>query len=250
MREADTGINRFIQNANIVMLFKRSYEPAHHDQALMLAGLFHLHYLEAPGKRRILLEVLFVLRPCRRSDGAQFAAGERRLEQVGGVVLSGLSTGADHGVCFVDEENDRRGGGFHFFNETFEPILKFALDARAGLQQRQVKGTHVHVLERRRHIALGDPQRKPFDHGRLAHTRLAGEDGVVLPPPGEDVDDLANLRIAAEHRIDLSLAGIAGKVDGVLVQVRRLAAGGFCAHHQGLPMYRQSWLSRWTSQQC
>ncbi len=194
VRETDAGINRFVEYADVVVLFERSHQPAHHDEALVLAGLLHLDHLEAPGERRVLLEVLLVLGPCSRSDGAQFAAGERRLEQVGGVVLPRLAAGADHGVSLVDEENDGRGRGFHFFNQTFEPIFELSLDAGAGLQQRQVEGPHMHVLQRRRYVALGHAQREALDHGGLAHTRLAGEDGVVLPPPGKDVDDLANLR--------------------------------------------------------
>ena len=44
-----------------------------------------------------------------------------------------------------------------------------------------------------RHVAADDAQRQPFDHGGLADARLAGEDRVVLPAAGEDVDDLPDL---------------------------------------------------------
>ena len=37
-----------------------------------------------------------------------------------------------------------------------------------------------HVLERLRHVALGDPQGEALDDGRLADAGLAGEDRVVL----------------------------------------------------------------------
>jgi hypothetical protein len=113
--------------------------------------------------------------------------------------------------------------------KAFEPVLEFALDAGPGLQQRQVEGAHMHVLQRRRHIALGHAQGKALHHGGLAHAGLTGEDGVVLPAAGEDVDDLANLRVPAKDRVDLSLACVAGEVDGVLVEVGRLAAPGFTA---------------------
>ena len=43
----------------------------------------------------------------------------------------------------------------------------------------------------------GDAQREALDHGGLAHPGLAGEDGVVLAPAHQDVDDLPDLLVAA-----------------------------------------------------
>src|SRR5690606_7788263 len=64
------------------------------------------------------------------------------------------------------------------------------------------------------------------DHGGLADARLADGDRVVLPTSAEDVDHLLDFAIAAEHRIDLPLAGLLGKVDGEPSKraVRRYAA--------------------------
>ncbi len=53
--------------------------------ARRLVGLVDLDQLEAAGQRRVLLEVLLVLGPGGGGDGAQLAAGQGRLEQVGGV---------------------------------------------------------------------------------------------------------------------------------------------------------------------
>ena len=69
-------------------------------------------------------------------------------------------------------------------------------------------------LQRRRHVARGDAQREAFDHRRLADARLAGEDRIVLPAAHQDVDDLADLLVAADDRIDLALARLLGQVDG------------------------------------
>ena len=194
VRKAHAGVDSFVEDADVVMLFEGSHQAAHHDHALLLAGLLNFDYLEAAGQRGILLEVLLVFGPRGGRDGAQFAAGQGRLEQVGGVVLPRLAARADHGVGFVDEQNDGRGRGLHFFDQALEPILEFPFDARAGLQQRQVEGADMHVLQRRRHIALRHPQGEAFDHRGLAHARFTREDGVVLPAAGEDVDDLADLR--------------------------------------------------------
>ena len=69
-----------------------------------------------------------------------------------------------------------------------------------------------------RHVAGGDAQGKPFDDGGLADARLAGQDRVVLPAAREDVDDLSDLQIAPEHRIDLTLLRPQRQIHGELIE--------------------------------
>ena len=83
-------------------------EPAHHPDGAVLVGLLDLDDLEPAGEGGVLLEVLLVLGPGGGGDRAELAAGQGRLEQVGGVALAGLAAGADHRVGLVDEQDDRR----------------------------------------------------------------------------------------------------------------------------------------------
>ena len=66
-----------------------------------------MHRLEAALERRVLLDVLAILVERRRADAAQLAAGQRRLEQVGGVDRALGGAGADQRVQLVDEQDDR-----------------------------------------------------------------------------------------------------------------------------------------------
>ena len=75
--------------------------------ALAIVGLVDLDDLEAALEGGVGLEVLLVLRPGGGRDGAQLAAGQGRLEQVGGVALPCLAAGADQRVGLVDEQDDR-----------------------------------------------------------------------------------------------------------------------------------------------
>ena len=47
-----------------------------------------------------------------RGDRPQPPPREGRLEQVRGIARAGLSAGADQGMRFVDEQDDRLGAGF------------------------------------------------------------------------------------------------------------------------------------------
>jgi hypothetical protein len=72
------------------------------------------------------------------------------------------------------------------------------------------------------HRRLGDSEGESFDDGRLSHARFAGQDGIVLPAPRENIDDLPNLTIATQDRIDLATLGTFRKIDRELIQRRSL----------------------------
>ena len=118
----------------------------------------------------------------------------------------------------IDEQDDRRLGGLHLVDHRLQPFLELALDAGARLHQPDIEHAHADVLQRRRHIALGDAERKSLDHCRLADAGLAGQDRVVLPASHQDVDDLPYLGIAADDGIDLAVVGTLGQVGGVFRQ--------------------------------
>ena len=109
-RQAHRLAHRLVEDAHLVVLLQRRRPGRASSRSRpLLARLLDLHHLEAAGQRRVLLEVLLVLGPGRGRDGAQLAAGQGRLEQVGRVALPGLAAGADQRVRLVDEQDDRRG---------------------------------------------------------------------------------------------------------------------------------------------
>jgi len=138
MGEADGGVDSFVEDAYLVVVFKESDDAAHHDEANVFGGLFDFHDLETAGEGGILFEVLLILAPGGGGDGAKFAAGESGFEEIGGIAAAGRAAGADHGVGFVDEEDDGFGAGLDLFNEAFQAVFEFAFDAGAGLQQREI----------------------------------------------------------------------------------------------------------------
>ena len=108
VRQLDRGLDRLVEELHpVVLLQHRWRRRASSAMRLRLVGLVDLHDLEAPGQRRVLLEVLLVLGPGRGGDRAQLAARQRRLEQVGRVAGAGRAAGADQRVGLVDEQDDR-----------------------------------------------------------------------------------------------------------------------------------------------
>ena len=214
VREPHGGLQGLVEDLDLVVLLQGGGDAAHHQDRLLLARLVDLDDLEAAGQGRVLLDVLLVLGPGGGGDGAQRAAGQGGLEQVGGVAGAGGAAGADQGVGLVDEQDDGLGRGLDLLDHLAQAVLELALHAGAGLQQADVEGAQRHVLERRRHVARGDALGEALDDGGLADAGLAGEDGVVLAAAHEDVDDLADLLVAPDDGVDLALAGLLGQIDG------------------------------------
>ena len=205
------------------MLLQRRNNAAQHHRALLFHRLLNLDHLKAPRQGGVFFKVLLVFGPRGGGDGAQFAARQGRFQQVGSIVLPRLAAGANHGVGLVDKQNDGHGRSLDFFNQTLEAIFKFAFDARSRLQQRQIETANHDVAQGRRNVSLGHANREAFHHCRFSHSRFAGEDGVVLPAAHQDVDNLADLHIPSQHRIDFSGLGVFGEIDGELIQIRGLS---------------------------
>ncbi len=140
------------------------------------------------------------------------------------------AAGADDGVQLVDEQNHVAAGGFDFAEHGLEPVFEFAAIFGAGDQRAHVERDDAFVLQALRHVALHDAQGQPFGDGRLADARLADQHRIVLRAPREDLDHAADFLVAADHRIELALAGPFDQVDAVLLQGLEFVLGVLVGH--------------------
>ena len=111
------------------------------------------------------------------------AAGEHRLQQVGGVdgTLGGAC--ADDRVELVDEEDDVAGRVLDLLENGLEPFLELATVLRPGEERAHVERPRALSLQPLGDVAGDDPLCEPLDDRGLAYARLADQDGVVLRPP-------------------------------------------------------------------
>ena len=174
--------------------------------------------LEAPLERGVLLDVLAVLVEGRRADRVQLAAREHRLEHVRGVHRALGRARADDRVQLVDEQDDLAGRVGDLLEDRLEALLELAAVLRAGHERAEVERDDPLVLQALRHVAAHDALGEPLDDGRLADARLADEHRVVLGPRGEDLDDAADLLVAADDRVELALPGERRQVAAVLLE--------------------------------
>jgi hypothetical protein len=174
--------------------------------------------LEAPLEGGVLFDVLPVLVEGRRADAVKLAAREHRLQQVRSVHRAFGGTGTHDGVKLVDEEDDLAVRVGDLLEDGLEALLELAAVLRAGDERAHVERHDSPVLQAFRHIAAHDALREPFGDRRLADARVSDEDRVVLRPPGEDLDDAADLLVSADDRVEQATARRIGQVATVLLE--------------------------------
>jgi hypothetical protein len=86
-----------------------------------------------------------------------------------------------------------------------QPLLELAAVLRAGYERAHIERDDALVFQTFWNVTANDAARKSFDDRRLADTRLADEDRIVLGAAREDLDHAADFLVAADHGIELAL---------------------------------------------
>ena len=131
----------------------------------------------------------------------QLAAGQHGLEQVARVHRAVGLARTDNGVQLINEEDDLALGLLDLVEDALQAFLKLAAVFCTCDQRTHVQAEHGMILQVFGHISAFDPLRQPLGDGGLTDTGLTDQHGVVLAFAGEDTDDIANFRIASNHRV-------------------------------------------------
>src|SRR5262249_12334956 len=94
MRKGDSGDDGGVFDANPMMDLVTLFEPAKNGDSVFDVRLAHENDLKATLERGVFFDVLAIFVQGGSADGAQFAAGKRGLEHVGGVDRAFGSSGA------------------------------------------------------------------------------------------------------------------------------------------------------------
>ena len=152
------------------------------------------------------------------TDGTQFAAGQGRLQDVGGIHSPLAAAGTHQRVYLVDEQDDASLGLRHLVDDRLQTFLELALVLGTGHQCAHVERVELLVLQVLGHVATHDALGQSLGNGRLARARLANQDGVVLRAPAQNLQHAAYLVVASDDRVQLALTGQVDQVLGILLQ--------------------------------
>ncbi len=192
--------------------------------------------LEPALERGVLLDPLpeFVKR--RGADHPELTPGEHRLEHVASIHRTLGRAGADDGVQLVDERDDLAFALLDLVQHGLQPFLELAAILCPGHHRAEVQCDKPLAAQRLGHVTGHDPLCQPFHHRGFAHAGIADQDGVVLGPAGQHLDDPADLRVPADDGIELAFPREAGQVNAVLLE-RLVGALGVWRGDPGMPAY-------------
>ena len=195
----DGEVDGFVGVADGVELLVAVLDADDDLDGVFFVGRRDLDGLEAALERAVFLDGLAVFGRRGGADALNFAAGERGLEDVGGVERAFGRAGADQGVQLVDEDD----GVLilhQLFHDGLEALFKLAAIFGSGDDEGQIEREDALVGEEAGNVAVGDALREAFDDGGLADAGLADEHRVVLGAAAEDLDDALEFLIAADER--------------------------------------------------
>ncbi len=202
MRERGGGDQRGVLNPHPVVDFVFFLEAAQNRDRLIDRRLLHHHRLKPSLERGVFFDIFPVFVERGRPDGSQFATGKRRLEHVRRIHRPLRRTGPDQRMKLVDKEDHLPTRVAHLLDHRLEPIFKLAAKLRSRDQRPHVERADPLVFQALRYVTRHNPLRQPFGDGGLADARLSDQHRVVFRPTGKNLDDPANLLVAANHRIE------------------------------------------------
>ena len=107
------------------------------------------------------------------------------------------------------------------FSTFFSRSSKSPAVAAAGDERAEVEGVELLALQRLGDVVRDDLLGEALDDRRLADAGLADQHRVVLRAAREHLHQALDLAVAADHRVELVLAGELGEVPAELVEHRR-----------------------------
>ena len=189
-RELRRRVERRVGIVHAVMRFVAAAQSREDLHRFFDRRLVDRNLLQPPRQRAVLLDVLELLER-RRSDDAQIAGGEHRLDQRREIHrAAGCRAGADRGVHLVDEEDRLRPRG--------AAPRSTALNRSSKSPRKRVPASSAPVSSAKTSASFNgswtivagreQPRRETFGHRRLADAGLADEHRIVLAAAAQHFD--------------------------------------------------------------
>ena len=131
----------------------------------------------------------------------QFAACQSRFQHVPGIHRTFGLTRADHGVQFVDKQDNPSFLSGDVIQYRLESFFEFTAEFRTGDQRCHVQGQETFVANPLGHLCVDNTLGQPLDNRGLANPWFADQDRVVLGPSLQNLNRSPDFIIPSHHRI-------------------------------------------------
>ena len=211
-------------------------QPAQDGNRVLDGRFGDQNRLEPALQRGVLFNVLAVFIERRRTDTMQLPARQHRFEQVARIHRAFRFARADNRMQLVDKQDNPAVALFNFLQNSLEAFLKLTAELGSCDQSAHIERKNGSVLEVFRHIAAYNPLCQPFGDGRLADAWFADQNRVVLRLARQNPDDVSDLAVASNDRVELLRARLFDQVGTILFQrvicvLRRVGGDARIAAH-------------------
>ena len=125
---------------------------------------------------------------------------------------------------FVYKEDNLSLAALDILQYGFQTFFKFTPVLGSCNQSAHIQRKYLFIFQSLGHIPPHNPLCQTFHHRRLAHTRLAHQHRIVLCFTGKDADNIPDLMISADDRVQLLLPGLFHQFLTIFLQC---VVGGF-----------------------
>ena len=174
--------------------------------------------LETTFERLILFKIFLIFIQCRRADRPQFATGQSRFQDIGGIHRTFALTGTDQCMNLIDKENNFPIRFSHFVDYGFQTFFKLTFIFGSGNQSAHIQRENLFRFQVLRHIAPHDTMCKTFGNRRLTNPRFANQDRIVFRTATQDLKYTADFVVTPDHRVQLAATGTFVQVDCIFTQ--------------------------------
>ncbi len=148
----------------------------------------------------------------------QLPSGKHGLEHVSGIQRAVRLACSHDGVQLVYKEDNLAVAVLHILQHRFQTLLKFSPVLCAGHQRAHIQGKYFLVLQPLWYVSSDNPLCQPFHYRSLTHAGLADENRIVFRFPGKDTDDVSDLGIPADDRVQFLISGLLHQFLAVFLQ--------------------------------
>ena len=207
----DGGLDGRRVIAQHVKLFVALLDPVENSHGFLFRGRRNLDRLKPSFERSILLDGLAELSRRGGPDTLDLPPAQSRLQDVGGVQRALCRTGAHQGMQLI-HEHDRIAILYKLLHDRLQPFLELAPVLGAGHDQRKVESQNSLVGQIAGHLVLDDSLRQTLDDSRLADSRLANQNRIVLGAPAENLDHPFDFIVSPHQGIQRAFNGQLGQI--------------------------------------
>ena len=180
--------------------------------------LIYHNRLETPCKCSILLNILTVLIQSCSTDTVKLTSCQHRLQHVSCIHGTICLTCTNDQMKLIDEQNNLSFALLHLFQYRFQTFLKLTTILGTGNQCTHIQCKNFLILKAFRYVPCHNTLCQSLNGCCLTDTRLTDENRVVLGFTGKDTDDVSDLHITSDHRIQLLVLRLLYQILAVFIQ--------------------------------